>query len=189
MQAVRLQRKIANMQGTEIVGRYGEHTIRRFNSIEYLPTKRYLQFLSNSNEAELGISNLDLKAFVKGMQDSYKVGDHTKVGWYVETINFYLEAHAPERMLFRTGAVLLLIDNESPTEIDDVSMDLKAKLFDTDEDFRAFFLQTLYRCLRDYGILPTGTKEEDYLRVDRSPEERIFSTLTGRPTYSDYLKE
>ena len=186
---IRAKAKIAAMQGTEAVGKYGGHTISRFRSIEYLPAKRYLAFLASSNEAELGISKLDLEAFVKGMQDSYKASDHTKVGWYVETIKFYLETHAPERMLFKTGAVLLLIDDEKPNEIQDSYQDLKAKLFDTDEGFRAFFLQTLFRCLRDYGILPTGTNEEDFLRVDRSPTERIFSTLTGRRTYSDYLKE
>lgn len=190
-EAVKLRRKIADMKGTEIAGTYGDHTIRRFNSIEFLPAKRYLAFLANSNEAELGISNMDLKAFVKGMQDSInkKEPDLTKVAWYVETIKFYLETHAPERMLFKTGAVLLLIDGEDPNEIDSESMQKKATLFDNDPNFRAFFLQILYRSLRDYGILQKGIEEEDFSRLDKSPVERIFSTLTGKDTYSDYLSE
>lgn len=190
-QSIKLQKQINDMKGTEVVGKFGDHVIRRFNSIEFLPAKRYLAFLANSNEAELGISNMDLQAFVKGMQDSInkKEPEIAKISWYVETIKFYLETHAPERMLFKTGAVLLLLDDEKPNEMDGAAMEKKAVLFDNNPEFRAFFLQTLYRSLRDYGILQTGIEEGDFSRVDRSPAERIFSTLTGKPTFSDYLKE
>jgi hypothetical protein len=188
-QAAKLQHQISEMKGTEVVGTFGGHTLRKFKSIEYLPASRYLAFLANSNEAELGVSNLDLKAFVKGMQDSINANELTKAAWYVETLKFYMETHAPERMLFKTGSVLLLLDDEKPEIIDEKAMENKALLFDTNDEFRAFFLQTLYRSLKAYGILQTGINEEDFLRVDRSPVEKIFSTLTGRATYSDYLKE
>jgi hypothetical protein len=189
LQAIRLEAKIIEMKGVVECGKYGKHTIKRFGSLEFLPTKRYLAYLANSNESDLGVNRDDLQAFVEGIRQSLKTNDIAKVGWYNETLSFYLKAHAPERMLFKTGAILLLIDDEKPNELDPKYQELKAQLFDTDEDFRVFFLKTLYRVLRNYGVLPTDTSEEDYLNLRHTQEERIFSELTGSKSYVDYLRK
>jgi hypothetical protein len=172
-----------------VVGEFGGHKVRAFTHVEYLPTKRYLFYLNSTQEADLGVSRNDLMAFTKGMRDAYKDGKHTKVGWYVETLAFYLDAHAPDKMLFKTGSCLIMIDDENPSEVTEKHQKLKAELFDTDEDFRAFFLQITFQLLKRYGNLSSDISEEDFTNLVASKEERIFSRLTGRRIYWDYLSD
>ena len=174
-------------EGLQIAGTFKGHTIWAWNQIGYLPADRYLVFLQNQREAELGVSDTDLKAFINGVRNANNAGDKGRVGWFVETLDFYLQAHAPERMLFKTGAVLLLIDDEPPTKISERHMKLKADLFEADKEFRAFFLDTLYARLRDYGVLSSGIAREDFLKEADQTAERIYSILTGKDTFSDYL--
>ena len=188
LNAIKHEAKIIEMKGLVDCGRYGKHRLQRFGSLEFLPTKRYLAYLSNSNESDLGVNRLDLEAYVHGIREALKTNDISKVGWYNETLSFYLKSHAPERMLFKTGAILLLIDGEKPNELESKYQELKAQLFDTDDEFRVFFLKTLFRALRSYGVLPTATSEEDYLSLNKVAEERIFSESTGKASYVDYLR-
>lgn len=175
-------------QGLTIAGKYKGHTIWAFNDIGYLPADRYLVFLKNQREAELGIKEIDLQAFISGISRALNEKDIIRAGWFVKTLEFYLEAHAPERMLFKTGAVLLLIDDEPPGTMSERHTKMKADLFESDREFRAFFLGTLFDRLKAYGILSNGIERQDFMKEVDQTHERIYSLLTGNDTFTDYLK-
>lgn len=177
----------AQIESTEHVGTFEGVKVYAFKSADLLPTKRYLYFLANNNDAELGITRNDLRAFVAGIRKCVNGKDFSRIGWYIETINFYLEEYNPERMLFKSGAVMLMLEDEDPFQIEDKHMKRKAELFDTNEEFRAFFLRYTFRVLKSYGILSDGFSEEDFTNLSRSRSERIYSKLTGKDLYWDYL--
>lgn len=185
----RFRRKPSRPESVTHAGAFAGEDIYVFKSPSLLPTKRYLYFVANNNDAELGVSRNDLKAFVQGIRKSLSGKDISRIGWYCETLSFYLEDYTPEKMLFKSGAVMILIGDEDPNDITDEAMKKKAMLFDTDETFRAFFLQTTFRLLREFGVLSSGSREEDFMSLSRSRIERTYSQLTGRDTYWDYLKE
>lgn len=176
-------------EGLVLAGKFDGHAVYYYDQIERLPARRYLYFLTNTQEAELGVMRTDLKHFIEGIRESLKTNDQSKIGWFVETLDFYLESFAPERMLFKTGASLLLIDNEDPLRVDDKWVKIKAELFDTNPEFKVFFCKITFQVLKKYGMLSKGMREEDYLQeaVQESKNERIYSELTGRRIYWDYL--
>jgi hypothetical protein len=173
----------------ELSGTFQGEKVYTFKHPSLLPVKRYLYFVANNNDAELGIARSDLKAFVSGIRNAVNGKDLSRAGWYCETLDFYLNDYNPEKMLFKSGAVMICLQDEDPLEITDEAMKKKAQLFDTDDEFRAFFLQTTYELLKNYGVLSSDTPEEAFTNLPRSRSERIFSKLTGRATYWDYLKE
>ena len=175
-------------EGLEIAGAFENHTLWRWKNIGYLPTDRYLAFIQNQREAELGVKDADLRAFTTGISEALNKADIARASWFVKTLEFYLEEGAPERMLFRTGSILLLIDDEPPGKLTDKHADLKARLFETNPDFRAFFLDTLYDALRSYGVLSTGTQRQDFSTLVEQTSERIYSILTRNDIFTDYLK-
>lgn len=183
-----LKRKKAS-EALELAGEFSGEKVWVFKSPNLLPTKRYLYFVANNNDAELGVSRSDLKAFVGGIRNAVNGKDLSRAGWYCETLDFYLTDYNPEKMLFKSGAVMILLGNEDPLEIKDEDMKRKAQLFDTDENFRAFFLRTTFELLRAYGVLSTDTHAEAFTNLPRSRSERIFSKLTGRAMYWDYLRD
>lgn len=177
--------------GMTLAGIFDGHAVYVFDQIERLPARRYLYFLANTQEAELGVQRGDVKKFTEGIRECIKSGDLSKIGWFVETMDFYLDSYAPEKMLFKTGATLLVLDGEDPNKIEDKWVKIKAQLFDTNEDFRVFFCKITYQLLKKYGSLSKDMNEEDYLQaaMQESKEERIYSELTGRRIYWDYLSE
>lgn len=172
-------------------GKFDGHNIYYYDQIERLPARRYLYFLTNTQEAELGVQRTDIKKFIEGIREAVKVNDQTRIGWFVETLDFYLESFAPEKMLFKTGATLLLMDNENPLQVEDKWVKLKAELFDTNPDFKVFFCKITFQVLKKYGMLSKDTNEEGYLAAafQESKKERMYSELTGRRIYWDYLSE
>lgn len=183
--------KPTGREGLVLAGKFDGHSVWYYDQIERLPARRYLYFLTNTQEAELGVMRTDLKKFIEGIREALKTNDQSKIGWFTETLDFYLESFAPERMLFKTGASLLLIDNEDPLKVDDKWVKIKAELFDTNPDFKVFFCKITFQALKKYGMLLKDMQEEAYLQaaVQESKHERIYSELTGRRIYWDYLSE
>lgn len=185
----RFKRNKRSDESLTFAGTFAGEDVYTFKSPNLLPTKRYLYFVANNNDAELGVSRSDLKAFVGGIRNAVNGKDLSRAGWYCETLDFYLTDYNPEKMLFKSGAVMILLGNEDPLEIRDEDMKRKAELFDTDENFRAFFLRTTFELLKAYGALSSDSHVEDFTNLPRSKSERLFSKLTGRDTYWDYLRD
>lgn len=157
--------------------------------VELIPTKRYLAYVLAANDAELGISRSDLLAYVKGVSDCYENNIHTKVGWYIETIRFYLENYPPEKVAFRMIAPLIRLEGEPEGDIPEEFTKEKARLYEEDLSVRAFFLSYGFDRLSESGLLSPDIEKKDFLNMGPALAEKTFSRLTGNDTYKDYLSK
>ena len=171
---------VAEIAGTKIYG---------WPAVERMPTRRYLAYFLAANEAELGISREDIMALVKGIRDSYQAGAHTKVGWYAETLLFYMEAYPPEKVIFKMIAPVVRLEGEPEGELLEEWTKKKADLYEKDPDMRRFFLSYGHDTLKASGHLSGDIQKRDFLNLAEAPGERIFSQLIGKSTYRDYLSE
>lgn len=157
--------------------------------MEMLPAKRYLAYILAANDGELGITRMDLLAYVKGISDSYEANLHTKVGWYIETLRFYLEEYPPEKIAFKMITPLIRLEGEPEEEILDEFEREKAKLYDNNLQVRAFFLSYGFDLLSMSSVLSTDIEKKDFIRISPSKNEKMYSKLTGNDTYTDYLSK
>lgn len=160
-----------------------------WSDLNAIPVRRYLAHILAANEAELGITRKDLLAMTNGIRESYLNNVHTKVGWFSETLQFYLDNYPPEKVIFQMIHPLVRLEGEPEDRLHESFTLEKAQLYEGSPEVRAFFLSYGFDHLANSGLLSEGIARRDFLKTGPAPHERTFSRLIGSATYSDYLSD
>ena len=156
-------------------------------TINQVPSRRFLAHIIAANDAELGITRDDLKALVDNVRKSHNEGEHTRTGFFIETIAAYMDIYPPEKVIFQMIAPLIMIEGEKEHILDPEITKRKAALYGASPEFRAFFLSYGHGIATQSGALSRHTPKKDFISQVPTIEEKTFSKLTGNATYRDYL--
>lgn len=157
------------------------HIFYTFQNLESIPAKRYLAFVNIFDETDMKVSHSDLDAMIDLAEKAFNEQRWADLGGLIAHLKAYRDLYTNNKNMFRLANCFILIDDEPVKDFSDPHTALKAKLYESDDEVKAFFLKHTLGILK-YGMgLSTDLEVGDYLRgevVKRT--EAAFMTSIGK---------
>lgn len=152
------------VKNTELCYDHNGIRLYKYNNPLELPTIRRLAMFEALHDAALGITSDDLKKYIEIVEEHINKGQYAKVAQTLSVLKFYVELHTNSKNLFNIAAPILFLEGEKENEYTTEIIEKKRKLYETDKDFKAFFLRMGYLYLTSLSnVKKTHTRIEDYL--------------------------
>jgi len=152
-----------------------------------LPVRRQLNLQVVLNDMELNVTNHQLDAFQEMMHDLLQKGNVPEARRAVDSLKAYRELYTTNELMFRLANCITLMAGEPWNDFHPDYTEKKRKLYENNQNVKAFFLRTSLASLKILIASSTNINVVDYLNSTSTKIiERIFLSLiedsTSTPT-------
>jgi hypothetical protein len=162
----------------KVLCRQNGHTFYAIGDISAVVAVRYLAFLRLLEVHQLGVSDVDLKAFFKLINDAVAQQQWGNIPKYITTMEAYLDLYTDHSRVFEVANCFVLVDDEPADRFSEEHTVIKHQMYNSSDRVRFFFITYVQESLKNMDVSAQSMQLVDYLKGEQVQlVEKAFSKL------------